>query len=263
MTKTPSQILRETMDAINSISAPVAAKPAAPISRRSFKFTSWIANPKFSMDNEDEDEEIEVGVNYNISGRFRPSTMTDPADYPEMEITDIVDLSTGQDITNMITDKDMDRLQFEAWEHDKEERDAAEQDRADMDRDDHMRFESIDDDEELTESGEQTYECQVQLDIAYLPETDPRASGEGSEDTFWANVTFNIDAFPGEDLSPNDIKIRSVTDDETGVDIMAALSPSIIAMLRPACIKSIDDNNVQMKLDAAIDRYQDSQNRWH
>ena len=76
----------------------------------SFDTELTISNPFFDPnDSSDEDtpEEIDVGVDYNISGDYRPSTWGyhggDPEEYPEIEITRVVDLDTGEDITNEIS----------------------------------------------------------------------------------------------------------------------------------------------------------------
>ena len=56
-------------------------------------------------DEEDEEpEEIEVGINYTVSGRYYPATREEPAEYPDIEIDNIVDLETGEDITDMVSD---------------------------------------------------------------------------------------------------------------------------------------------------------------
>jgi len=82
-----------------------------------------IANPNFDASVEDENdpryaEEIDVGVNYSISGSYRPATWGyhggEPEEHPEMEITDVVDLATGKDISDRV---DMSDLEQRLWDH--------------------------------------------------------------------------------------------------------------------------------------------------
>jgi hypothetical protein len=81
----------------------------------SFDTELTIANPYFDPnapgDDDDEPEEIDVGVDYEISGDYMPSTWGynggDPEEFPEIEITRVVDLDTGEDITNDIDYSDI------------------------------------------------------------------------------------------------------------------------------------------------------------
>lgn len=129
MSKTSAQILREHMDAINTTTAPVSEA----ISGDQFDFVWTIANPRFNaadLQDEETPEDIEVGVNYSISGRYYAATMHSPAEYPELEITDVVDLATGQDITGQVAHSDMVSLESEAWEHAEERKRQSEEDAA-------------------------------------------------------------------------------------------------------------------------------------
>ena len=77
-----------------------------------FDIELTISNPFFnaqSTDPEDEDtpEEIDVGVDYDIEGDYMPATWGyhggDPEEYPEIVIDKVVDLDTGEDITNELS----------------------------------------------------------------------------------------------------------------------------------------------------------------
>lgn len=74
-----------------------------------FDATVTIGNPFFDPNNqEDEDtpEEIDVGVDYDmeVSGEDRPGSWDEPPEYAEREvyITRVVDLDTGEDITDQV-----------------------------------------------------------------------------------------------------------------------------------------------------------------
>ena len=81
----------------------------------SFDTELTIANPYFDPNAPDDDdyepEEIDVGVDYEISGDYMPATWGyyggDPEEFPEIEITRVVDLDTGEDITNDIDYSDI------------------------------------------------------------------------------------------------------------------------------------------------------------
>lgn len=73
---------------------------------------SEIENPNYS---EDQDNfYIDIGVNYEVSGSYHAATQYEPEEHPELEITDIVDLATGQQVD--ITDqKTLDYIQDQCW----------------------------------------------------------------------------------------------------------------------------------------------------
>lgn len=77
-----------------------------------------IINPAFETDNV-EPEVIAVGVNYSISGYYRPSTWGSyggqPEEHPDMEITAIVRLDTGEDISSSLTPDDLSNLESKLW----------------------------------------------------------------------------------------------------------------------------------------------------
>jgi hypothetical protein len=137
MSKTSAQLLREHMDSINAVSHPVDEA----VSEDRFNFTTTITNPNFNPADEESPEEIEVGVNYNVSGRYYAATMDSPAEYPELEVLDVVDLATGADVTGQVSRTDMQRIEEKAWEDAESAKQAAEDDAAEdryrdrMDRD--------------------------------------------------------------------------------------------------------------------------------
>ena len=71
-----------------------------------FDTTMEVGNPNFNPDDEmsEEPEIIEVGVNYEMDGEYRPATWGyhggEPEELPEIEISKIVNLETGEEITN-------------------------------------------------------------------------------------------------------------------------------------------------------------------
>lgn len=78
-----------------------------------YDMTMSVLNPAFSAwENGEGDEDnpppetIEVGVNYSISGQYRPATWGyhggEPEEHPELDDLTVIDLETGKDITNEI-----------------------------------------------------------------------------------------------------------------------------------------------------------------
>ena len=114
MTKSPSQLLRETMDAINGIQAAPVAAPVQALDPSRFDFVTEVANPNFDL-SEDEPEEVEAGVNYTISGKYYPATFDSPAEYPDLDITAVVILATGQDVTSQLSTRESDRIERECF----------------------------------------------------------------------------------------------------------------------------------------------------
>ncbi len=78
-----------------------------------------IANPDFNAEDEDSLEEIDVGVNYSVHGKYIPARIKyddydHPAEYPEIEISNVVNLETGQDISDRV---DMNDIESQIWDH--------------------------------------------------------------------------------------------------------------------------------------------------
>lgn len=71
-----------------------------------FDITLEVNNPKFNIEDEmsQEPETIEVGVNYTIEGEYHPATWGyhggEPEELPEIEISKIVNIETGEEITD-------------------------------------------------------------------------------------------------------------------------------------------------------------------
>jgi hypothetical protein len=59
-----------------------------------------ILNPNFNPEDELSPEEITVGVNYSISGSYRPATYDDPAEHPDLEY-DVFNAETGEPLQNL------------------------------------------------------------------------------------------------------------------------------------------------------------------
>jgi hypothetical protein len=105
--------LRESMDLIQGLSEAPA--------RYDFNWT--IDNPFKDPGNDpDYEEEFDVGINYSISGKYRPAKITadpgdsHPAEYPELESLSVFRLSTGEDITDAVPPAVMNQLGEKAWE---------------------------------------------------------------------------------------------------------------------------------------------------
>jgi hypothetical protein len=74
----------------------------------------YFENPDIEYDEDDEEpEEIDVGVNYEISGGYYPATWDSPAEYPDVDIYQVVDLETGEDITDLV---DLDKIAQDIYE---------------------------------------------------------------------------------------------------------------------------------------------------
>lgn len=56
----------------------------------------------------DTDREFDATVEWSVSGGYLPATMTEPAEYPELEIESVTDDETGEDITET--------FKYDAWE---------------------------------------------------------------------------------------------------------------------------------------------------
>ena len=105
--------LRESIDLIRGLSE-------AP---KKYDFEWTIDNPFKDPGNDpDYEEEFDVGINYSISGKYRPAKITAdpgdsyPAEYPELDSLQVFRLSTGEDITDHIPQDVMNKLGEKAWE---------------------------------------------------------------------------------------------------------------------------------------------------
>jgi hypothetical protein len=134
MNKTPAQVLRESMDLINSVTTPQVVDEAA---EPDYQFEYTITNPFFDMEDENSPEEIDVGVRASIFGKDRPATFDAPAEYAEVELEAVYDLENGQDIIKQVSDRDIERLKQKAREYFDEKADEAAIDRYEMSRDDY------------------------------------------------------------------------------------------------------------------------------
>lgn len=98
-------------------------------SRGKFDGYFTITNPKYDAEDEggmtldgedlpeyDEPDEIDVGVNYEISGEDRPATYYDPAEHAELEIHKVVDLDTGEDLTDSLPEDIQEQLEELIWD---------------------------------------------------------------------------------------------------------------------------------------------------
>ena len=99
----------------------------------SFDMELTVPNPYFDVNAEDDDEEpeeIDVGVDYEISGEYMPATWGynggNPEEYPDIEIHKVIDLDTGEDITDdvdleyieqQIADGNSDRMNMSARDY--------------------------------------------------------------------------------------------------------------------------------------------------
>jgi hypothetical protein len=87
-----------------------------------------ISNP-FVERSEDEPDDITIGVNYKISGSYSPATREEPAEEPDLDITYICRLDTGEELNNL-PDETMRYIEEQVWdyansgEHDMYETDA-------------------------------------------------------------------------------------------------------------------------------------------
>lgn len=80
--------------------------------RRHYDVTATILNPAFAAwesgqgdENNPPEEELEVGVDYSMSGSYKPATWGynggEPEEYPEIDEYTVYDLATGQEIENI------------------------------------------------------------------------------------------------------------------------------------------------------------------
>lgn len=128
------------MDAINSIQT-APAETVVPtmeaVDSNKFDFVTEIENPQFGLtDDEDEPEMLDVGVNYSISGKYYPATFDSPAEYPDLDLLNVVILATGEDIVSKLTDSQTEQIDQECFADAERAADDAAYDRADRERND-------------------------------------------------------------------------------------------------------------------------------
>lgn len=54
-------------------------------------------------------------IQCRITGHYYPATLEDPEEHPELEILEVIDIITGDNITDLIVGED--KLEEKAWEH--------------------------------------------------------------------------------------------------------------------------------------------------
>jgi hypothetical protein len=85
-----------------------------------YDLETTIDNPAWNGEDDNIPDTIEIGVNYTITGSYRPSTWGyhggEPEEHPELDINSIVNLETGQDIHNLIDRDTLSRIEEEIWE---------------------------------------------------------------------------------------------------------------------------------------------------
>jgi len=85
-----------------------------------YDLETTIDNPAWNGEDDNIPDTIEIGVNYTITGSYRPSTWGyhggEPEEHPELDIDSIVNLETGQDIHNLIDRDTLSRIEEEIWE---------------------------------------------------------------------------------------------------------------------------------------------------
>ena len=83
-----------------------------------------IDNPNWDENDENSYDTIRVGVNYSISGRYRPATWGyhggEPEEHPELDDVSVVDVDTGEDVSDKVN---MDEIEQAIWKHEKDSED--------------------------------------------------------------------------------------------------------------------------------------------
>lgn len=112
--KTLAEQLREFMDQVAE----------APVGKR--YDIEWTV-PGFpmpeGMDPDDWEEEFDVGINYTVSGKYRPARITanpendHPEEFPEVELDGVYRLDTGEDITEKLTPEQRETVMNKVHDH--------------------------------------------------------------------------------------------------------------------------------------------------
>lgn len=80
-----------------------------------------VRNPFFDEDGPDDDTNpwlIDVGVNYHMLGKDIPATWENPAEYADVEVTDVTDLTTGRKLNFFdLDDEDQKTIENACMEH--------------------------------------------------------------------------------------------------------------------------------------------------
>lgn len=74
-----------------------------------------ISNP-FAERSENEPDEITIGVNYKISGEHYPASREEPAEEPDLDVTYVCRLDTGEELNNL-PDETMRYIEEQVWEY--------------------------------------------------------------------------------------------------------------------------------------------------
>jgi hypothetical protein len=97
-----------------------------------FDLDTTINNPAFNGKDEDIPDTIEIGVNYSITGSYLPASWDsrggDPEEHPELDIEAIVNLETGEDISDLIDDSTRASIEQEIWDNDEQGKDEYDED---------------------------------------------------------------------------------------------------------------------------------------
>lgn len=104
------------------------------------EFELEIENPNWNPDDENSYDTLRVGVNYSIYGEERPATWGyhggEPSEHPEIDELSVVDLDTGEDITDSI---DTSEIEQAIWHHEKKKEHDLEEKVGGDDTDDFIR----------------------------------------------------------------------------------------------------------------------------
>lgn len=81
----------------------------------SYDMETTINNPKWDQLDADSPEEIEVGIDYHISGRHVPATYHEPEENPDLDIEQVVNLETGEDIYQLLDQATLAHIEEYIW----------------------------------------------------------------------------------------------------------------------------------------------------
>jgi hypothetical protein len=243
MTKTAAELLRETMDALNSISTNVApgTPVVAPIATpepldRSYMFTTTIMNPVPG-----DEAEIEVGVDYTMEGKYYPATFDDPAEYPDIVDIKVFNIENGQDISAMLPESVFDDLDDECWAH----YSGSPRPVTDIEPDDYMIDESVIPDHKFT-TVVSIYDSALDDDVDHEVGVDYSISGK-----YYPATLEDPEEHP-------EFELIGVYDLATGADISSQLSDSMLAMIERECMADAKNEDDEAKVDRYLSRRDDT-----